>query len=399
MKKIALIASAAIVSCATLNAAPLFTIGDQVDVFFKASVLGNWNSNIYSRNADKVNDYSYTVRLGFEANYGRNSKFKASVRFHEDIVRYIKESKSNKNSTNVFANASYAEERWSVLTSFSYTQVSANTESMLHFTNNLIRRDLFNASIKGTYDFTDKLNGEAGFSWFREAFIDNPAFNGGYLYSDRDTFMMPASILYRITDKINAGLTYQYRTTSYTKGNPASHVTYGDNLDDHYVGLTLRGELFPRLSTETTFGWAFRDLYEANGGEGSTESTFSFSSRFDYLVTDKLSLFAMGYRDFGNGAARQSTINTGMRTGFNYTLNSFIKAYGSFGYTYSEYAVLSAATVARSDDFFSFHCGLSYKPNRYLTFGASYSYYINDSNIDASNYNKHIVELSADLRY
>ena len=401
MKKIALIASTAIASAA-LNAAPLFTIGDQVDVFFKGAVMGKWDSNMYLKSENKIDDYSYTFRLGLDANYGRNSRFKANVRFYEDLVRYVVRTDSNSNLANVFANASYTEERWSVLTSFSFRQLAQNTESMdLGNQDFLIRRDVYEASIKGTYDFTDKLNGEVGFSWYREDFRDNPLINkpnpgdpDEWAYSNRDTFSVPVSLLYRVTEKINAGLTYQYRTTEYSKGNSNTNSFYGNDIDDHFVGVTVRGEIFPKLSTETSLGYAFRDMPQYDSGEGKDEGTFSFSSRFDYLVTEKLSVFATGFRDFGNGAARQSMLNTGTRVGANYALSEYVKIFGAFGYTNSEYKL-----TGRDDDWFSYHAGITYTPNRYFTIGATYDYYDNQSNVDVSSYTRHLVGVSVELRY
>ena len=89
MKKL-ITSSVLLAAAVSASAAPLVTIGDQLDLFFKGAVIGKWDSNItYTSNKDKqLNDYSSVFRLGAEADYGRNSKFKANVKFYEDLTRY-----------------------------------------------------------------------------------------------------------------------------------------------------------------------------------------------------------------------------------------------------------------------------------------------------------------------
>ena len=110
------------------SAAPLVTIGDQLDLFFKGAVIGKWDSNItYSSAAKRYNDYSAVFRLGAEADYGRNSKFKANVKFYEDMTRYADYKEFNSNLSHVAATASYTETVFSIKANFSFDQNYQNT--------------------------------------------------------------------------------------------------------------------------------------------------------------------------------------------------------------------------------------------------------------------------------
>ena len=94
------------------NAAPLVTIGDQLDIFFRGAVTGSWNSNVtYTGSSNKINDYAAIFRLGAEADYGRNSKFKANVKFFEDLTRYAQHKEFNSNLSHVMATASFTDFR------------------------------------------------------------------------------------------------------------------------------------------------------------------------------------------------------------------------------------------------------------------------------------------------
>ncbi|MBO6103270.1 MAG: outer membrane beta-barrel protein [Opitutales bacterium] len=389
MKKFTLLASA-LVFGAALNASPLITVGDQVDIFLLGSVKGSWNSNIYN-SANKVDDYILTLKVGAEANYGRDSQFKANVKFYELFNRYLGNAVCNNNLANLFANASYTEERWNVAAGFSFQQLGQNSDTLSDEIGNLgiediVRYDVYKAFIRGSYDFTDKISGTVGFEWNRYAYQ-----NYTNIYSNRDTFMVPVSVFYAVTEKIQAGLTYQYRTTEYNGGSAASAAEYGSGVDDHYAGLSVRGELLPKLTTEIFLGYAYRDLDNA---AGTDDSTFSFSAKFNYLATEKLTAYVRAYREFGNGAARQSAINTGVEVGANYLFSDKISAFAVASYYYSEYMIQN-----RDDDHYMFSIGATWSPiqNTYVT--ASYRYIDNASNINGTSYMGNLVSIEAGFKY
>ncbi len=392
MKKLALISTVAAVACTGLNASPLITVGEDLDIFFNGSFIGAWDSNVFNRRNNlrdkaKSDDYVYTFRVGTDINYGRDSKFNVNIRFWEDFREYCHFSVADAQLANLYTEASYTEDRWSLTANFNFVQVADNNDSTVNLLNDVARKDTFYAGLRGTYNFTDKLNGELGFSWYNETY-DKKFSN---LYSDRDSYSVPVSLLYRVTDNINAGLTYQYRHTEYTGGTPGSAARYGNEVDDHFVGLTLRGTLTPRISTVLSAGMGYRDM---SNSESSSETTFSFDARFDYKVTDKISAYITGFRNFGNGAARQSVTNTGTKIGISYDIMHSLRAYTSFGYTNSDYMI-----DPRDDDYIVYTVGAVWSFARYWKLSASYSYYDNMSNMDSSSYFKHYVMFNLNFRY
>lgn len=393
MKKITLI-SALFAAAFSMNAAPLVTIGDQLDLFFKGEVSGAWNSNITYRNQDKVNDYSAVFRLGGELDYGRNSKFKANVKFLERLTRFAERKEFNSNLASLFATASYTESQWKVLADFSFVQNYQNTSTttQANASGDLVRSDIYNAGITGTYDFTEKFYGELGFRWY------SIQYQGmwGDLYSDLDTYSVPVSILYRVTEKISAGLTYTYRYTEFSGGNVFNSLFYGDSRSDHSVGVTVRGQLLPKLNALLYGGWVYRD--PQGGLDPSTsesESTFALRAELGYELTEKIGLFAIATRDFGSGAQRQISLNTGCEVGANYAITSYLTATTSFSYTNAEYQ----QSDDREDDIYIARVGLSYIPNQFIKISANYRYYNNASNLEAAAYNQHMVDLTFALRY
>ena len=113
-----------------------------------------------------------------------------------------------------------------------------------------------------------------------------------------------------------------------------------------------------------------------------------------YELTEKVGLFLTGRRDFANGAARQSSVDSTCEFGANYLLNQFVTFTTSFAYTNSDYIAID-----RNDDEYVGRVGVSYKPNKFLTLGANYRFLENCSNVASARYNQHLVDISVAVKY
>jgi len=397
MKKI-IITSALLAAAVVSNAAPLVTIGDQLDLFFKGAVVGKWDSNItYSSDSGtapgsrKYNDFSTIIRLGAEADYGRNSKFKANVKFYEDLTRYADYKEFNSNLAHVAATASYTETVFSVKANFSFNQnfQNSSTTTAAMLAGELVRSNAWNANLTGSYDFSDKIFGELGGNWMYNEYLGKWA----SLYSDYNVFGIPVSVLYRVTPKISVGLTYQYRYTTFSGGDYLSTLLYGDTRDDHFGGVTLRGDILPKLAASIYAGVTYREMNNALI-ESDADTTFALGANLSYELTEKVVLFANGRRDFGNGASRQSSIDSGCEVGANYFLNQFISLVTSFAYTNSEYMGMD-----RNDNEYIGRIGVSYSPNKFIKIATNYRFLDNSSNVSSACYNQHVVDISVSLKY
>ena len=237
------------------NAAPLVTIGDQLDIFFRGAVTGSWNSNVtYTGSSNKINDYAAIFRLGAEADYGRNSKFKANVKFFEDLTRYAQHKEFNSNLSHVMATASFTDQLLKIDANFSFDQRFQNTTTTIQ-NDALVRYDDYAAGINATYSFSEKLDGELGGMWQYTEYLGK----WSAIYSDVDVYSIPVSLLYKLNPKISVGLTYQYRYTEFSGGDPLNAIFGGDSRNDHFGGVTVRGELLPKLTAMVYAGVTYRD--------------------------------------------------------------------------------------------------------------------------------------------
>ncbi len=390
MKKLSLFASIAAMG-ATAYAGPLLQVGDDLDVSFIGSVIGKWSNNVTWSSSNTIDDYCVTTRVGGEAVYGKNKAFTLTAKAYEDLNRYLQHERFDSNLTNVFVNATYQGDAFNANAHFSFVQSAQNTDTTING-NDLARSNLTKAGIKGSYVISNKVVLDAGFD-----FIDTHYTSDRDLYTDSNAYIVPVSLLYKVTDKLSAGLSYQYRQTNYDDGTGSeeSRKRYGDRTRDHFIGLTLRGDLTEKLSSEIYVGATVRDSSGVEyAGVDNDDTAFTFSAKFNYQASDKANFYVKGLRDFGNGAQRQSSESTGVDFGVNYILSSYITSFAYGGYRYVDYV-----HTARQDDKLFAGVGVSYAPVNWGSISLSYTYYDNASSISSASYMSHIVSASLSIKY
>ena len=378
------------------NAAPLVTVGDQMDIFFRGAVMGNYNTNVtYASKSDKkIDDFAGTLRLGAEADYGRSSKFKANLKFFEDFTKYVDHKELDNNLAHIAANASYEEANWNVKTYFMFDQNRQNTTDMILVggiydignDGKLVTFNTWKAGVAGSYDFTEKVYGNIGFDFSQTDYTHE----WKSLYNSYSVYSVPVSVLYRITQKIALGLSYQYRYTDYYDG-PTTIL--GDNRTDNFIGVTAVGEIAPKLTCEAYLGGQNRSYTSTLTGTDSDWS-LAFSVKLGYEVSEKMGVYVKALRDFGNSASRYSTTITSCEGGINYNFNPKIIGTASLAYVDTDYSV-----ITRNDNTIWARLGVSYVPNKFITLGLNYNYLNNESDLNTACYNQHIISFNAMLKY
>ena len=392
MKKLSLLASVAAMG-ATAYAGPLLQVGDDLDVSFIGSVIGTWTNNVTWNSYKSYDDYLITTRVGGEAVYGKNKAFTVTAKAYEDLNRYMQHERFDSNLTNVFVKAAYQSDALNANAHFSFVQAAQNTDTTVN-DENLARTNTIKAGVNGSYVVSNKVIVDAGFDY-----VDVHYTNQQDIYTDSTAYIVPVSLLYKITDKLSAGLSYQYRQTNYDNSDMSaskliSQQLYGDRTQDHFMGLTLRGELTEKLSSEVYVGATIRD--SSGGILDNDETMFTFSAKFNYQLSDKANVYVKGLRDFGNGAQRQNSENTGVDFGVNYILSSYITSYAYGGYRYVDYV---NSPYGRQDDKIFAGVGVSYAPVKWGSLALSYTYYDNSSNVQSASYMAHLVSASLSIKY
>jgi hypothetical protein len=395
-----------------VQAAPLVSIGDSVDVFFSGSSSVQWQSNVFYDEADEQDDIKFTVSPGFEVNAGRGlSNLDLSIITRYDITRYDELSELDTEQFHIKAISSYRSSRWDVNGLVSYDEnQSAGKDGNTNQKGRLTESENIRANLNGEYRLSPKFSVGSGVNYSDRQYQDQESL------ADRESFKIPVDIFYELTPKVDLSVGYTYTATD------VGETKFGDTVngreegsydqEGHFFNVGARGELLPKLAGFFKVGYRTSDSDDSSrvnyipplvpGPTIPTTSTTNRDSRgtmgldasFTYSATPKLTTVFNLHRGFGVGGEGQGTTTTRANLTASYSINSNYSASANFGYTLREYE-----TTDREDNVYNTGFRLSYVPNRYWRFSTGYNYNENDSNAQGQSYEAHMVDLSASLRY
>ena len=403
LRKLFALGSLAFLSAQGLTAAPLFTIGDSVDVFFNGGTEVRYQTNVFLTETLKQDDWTWIISPGAEARYGRGGIMGISVVFREDFYLYDKNTRLDTANANLFISSYYdAGGKIRGNAGFSFVQVDQNDADLLVppgasglsvTSRNLVSRNLYHLPIELQYDFSPKTYFEGGF-----------VFDGTHytsfrrLYEDQYSYTVPLDVLYRYSPKLDIGAGYQFRYTDLQ--NPDSPPDFParaiDRYDHFFYGM-LKGELTAKLGARIRLGVTYHELDKQPTFGSKSDTTLGIDSQLLYQYSVKLSFIGGVNRDFSAGSVGQGIRNTGFNVGSKYDFSDYISANASLDYTNSKY--ISGSLFNRSDDTWNGRVSATYRPNEYLAFNAGFAIQYNDSNLAGLSYQNNIYSLSATLRY
>ena len=150
-----------------VQAAPLVSIGDSVDVFFNGSSSLEWQSNVFSDERGAVDDFKLTLSPGFEVNVGRGlSNVDLSIITRYDIVRFDEVTDLDNELFHIKAVGSYAGSRLSVNGLVSYDENQSNgADGNDNQKGKLSASETTAANLNGEYTLSPKFSFGAGVNY------------------------------------------------------------------------------------------------------------------------------------------------------------------------------------------------------------------------------------------
>lgn len=362
---------------------PLLPLNDDgsAAVFFVADATAAFNDNIFYQK-DKTDDVIFTVAPGFELVAGGEGNTKFNLVFKEALSAYVDNNQLNSQLANLDATLAYdAGGATKVAVTGGFHQ-TAQPNNQIAIAGDIVTTDTFYAGADAQYKATDKSKITFGgrYSGVRYTAYEQ-------LFNDTDSFSVPASWLYAVTDKLDAGLSYRY---TYTDISANSLGFNGGDQQVHFVGLTANGDVTPKLNVAASAGVGYSELTRDDGNDRD-DTTFNFSLTGTYAATEKTTLSLTGAREFSVGAQGQQVTTTRGIFGVNYAIDEQWSANANAGYTVQDFA-------PGEDRILTAGCGVAYTPNKFWKFGANYSYMNDDSN-RVADFDNHIVSITASLKY
>ena len=392
-----------------VSAAPLVSIGNNTDVYFNGSSSLRWTSNVFRDEADETEDLTWTLSPGFEVNVGRGlTNADLSIITRYDIIRYEDQEQLDTELFHIKAVGSYTSNRLA-LSGSAYFDESKMNSGENNITNDLIEYDSYGATVDSEYSVSPKFSFGAGARYSEKVY---KTFDD--VFPDRTIMSAPFDVFYELTPKLDLSLGYTFTNTDIEEtisGPPNQRViTSGYETDSHFFNIGARGQLLPKLTGSFKVGYRTRSSSDSTittivlpagtlvGPPSRTNRDDSgmlgLDASFTWTATPKMDINFDLSRDFGVGGVGQSTENSSVILGGNYSINSFFTLYANLGYTLTDYS-----KNEREDDQYNAGLRLFYLPNEYWQISTGYTFTENDSNLRSNSYNDHSIDLTATLRY
>ncbi len=398
MKKLAISFALVGLSCAVASAEtpliPLLSIGEEAAIRALLSASVAYNDNIYLSESGEKSDTIFTISPGLEFASGEVGRNKFSFRFVENFLMYMDESDNNAQLENFDATFSHGAEG---------DKLKLTTAAGFHHNQSVSSRDRRNGKVVRSYNYYanaiasyllgEKLSVRGGFKWTGTTYD-----NSRYDYNDRQQYAIPVYLYYAVTEKLNAGLTAEYRyvdlaASGKNKANAGTKDKPGTQ-DVWFLGLSAEGYVWSKLSLKGRIGYTTSDYNHRNidGNDGS--DTLGMSITADYKATEKLLTSLTVNRDFDLAGDASGITETGVTLRAVYTISEQWSANGSLGYRNDDYE-----SSSREDDYYMFSVGAAYAITDYASIYANYSLAVDDSNRSGCDYTNNIITVGVSIRY
>ena len=365
-------------SAAWLQASPLYSVGDNLDIFFDGSSSLRWSSNVFRDDSNEVDDLIWTVKPGFEFNFGRGaSNADLVLGASYEVLRYNDRSDLDAELAHVNALGSYESARLVVSGSASFDERQSSSSDLgdVNLDANLARSEVVDAGFDAEYQYSSKFSFGFGVNYNDVKYVDVDEGD----FADTEVVTLPFDVFYELTPKLDLSLGYINRESD-VEGGAAGD--YDKTTEFYNVGL--RGDLLPKLNGSLKFGYIDDDRAD--------DGMFGADLNLSYAVSQKLTSSLLLSRDYSVGGTGETIEKNSVTVRANYAIDAKYSVSGNLGYEQRDYA-------AREDDQYSLGLRLSYKLDQNWLLGAGYTYSETDSSLATSDYTDHSLSISASLRY
>ncbi len=367
-----------LVGTGSLHAAPMMSLGDSADLFINGSTAIRWDDNLALDENNELDDFVFQLKPGLELVFGNGETAgNFSILYQYDILRYSSEDAFDTENNILVANGSYEGAKFTGTANFAFIESETNTSS-INLPGQLIPQEVTTLNLNGEYEISPKTSVGVGIQYVDTSYVGFAT----NLIPDRDTLSIPVDVYFASSPKLALSAGYRYRTTDIERGN---------DPDDHFFNVGVRGEMTPKLNGQIRVGYQSRNY---SVGSRDDENALSVVGDMVWEATPKTQVSVRLNRDFNVGGAGETLRNTGFMANAQYAYSEIWYFTGNFWFDRNEYV-----GTTREDDMVGLGVGLVYVPNDYVRVTSGLSFKDNDSNNPGSSYSQSQLSVSASLRY
>jgi len=363
---------------ATVNAAPFLAIGDGAELFATGTLGVRADDNIFLANK-ATSDTIFDINPGLSLEFGKNAELKGSLSIVDAFSNYSDHSKLN---TNLFSGdflANYDDGKTKLNFNAGYHELNQNTvDTALAAGGKLTRRDQFQVGAKGEVEVSQITSVAVGVNFEHV----NYKVAG---YGDTDELKVPIAFYYKWTPKTDLSLGYTYSNYQ---------TTIGQDSNDHFFSVGMRGELFPLLTGEIAVGVDQRNI---SGGGSKTDP--GLKANVTYAYSPKTSITLTAGNDHGTSPQGSQQKNLSFGGQVNVAVDSAWSVNAGLNWRNIAYARFGR-TGPHEDDYVEGTLGASYTVNSSVKITGGYTYRNNSTNnTNGSEFTGNVFSLQAIFRY
>lgn len=373
---------------------PLPALGEEAGIRALLNASVAYNDNIYLQDKGTKADTILTISPGLEFSTGETGRNKATLRFIENILFYMDETDNNRALENLDFTFSHGAEgdklRCSVAAGFHHNQSSSSRTSAT--AGHMTRSYNYYGNTIASYKVGEKTSVRSGFKWNGTTYDGSSA---RYNYNDRQQYAVPLYLYYAVTEKLNVGLSGEYRYVDLASSGQNRTAGKTPGIEQvWFFGLSAEGRAWEKLSLNGRVGYSHSDYSRRTIDTVNEKSTLGASITANWRATEKLATALTIDRDFDVGGAGESILSTGVSLSGDYKINDFWSANAGLSYRFDDYQYGD-----REDNLYTFRIGAAYAINEYASAYANYALSVDDSNASGQDYTNNIVTIGVSLRY
>jgi hypothetical protein len=232
--------SFAVMVGSTASGNPFSAIGKNMHVYLVGCMSVRYDDNIYLSRVSRLSDIITTVSPGVQFEFGgTDTPNSGTITLRKNYVFYYNNPENNTDDWAMIAALNLGGSRSSINIAVAVTPSDSKTRDALGF-GQLVRSNIYSASINGVYNVTGKTRISGGITYSSNEYSTDG-------YSSQSSVTGPVRVLYEVTAKPDVRAGYTYRATF-----------LGDFPDqdsqDHTVNIGTTREITPTLSGDTSYG-------------------------------------------------------------------------------------------------------------------------------------------------
>ena len=259
LQKLALsfvVAGSAVAANAAGPLVPVPGLGENAGLSALLDASVAYNDNIYLDDSGEKSDTIFTISPGVLFSTGDEGRSTATLRFVENFAFYMDETDNNRALENVDFTFGHGAEgdklRLSVAAGFHHNQSASSRTSLAR--GSMTRSYNYFANALFSYKVGEKTSVRSGFKWNGLTYQNHREY-----YNDREQYAIPLYLYYAATEKLNVGLSGEYRYVDLAASGQNRALGLNPGIQQvWFFGLSAEGRAWEKLSLNGRIGYRQR---------------------------------------------------------------------------------------------------------------------------------------------